>query len=284
MNLTDAVDHEIVMHRDAHFGGSFQEMLNYYEDESHIGILPDIELERIYDLQNYEKQTGDNLYFSLLDDEEREKVELSKKAYLDLKKIYEMEELNGPYSKLIADLILSEEEEPREALEKIIAKQKLLLPDLLRILKWDEAYDPLFPGYGYAPYFALQALCQIKDSRAIIVLFETLRREAFFGEEAIVSALVAQGDEAKNFLFKTLKAKPITSDNTFAAYAIAGFVPDQEIESCALQMLKDPEVWKKPNLFGYLLCLCEENIEELSLLSQNPLIPQNLKKEIEQSW
>ena len=282
MDLTDAIDHEIVMHRDAHFGGSFAEMIHYYENEDHIGIHPEIELERIIELQIYEKQTGDNLFFSLLDETEQEKVLASKKVYVDLKKIYEMKE-SSHYPRLIADLILSEEEEPTDILEAIVAAQKLLLPDLLRILHWDEAYDPLFPGYGYAPYFALQALCQIKDSRAIVALFETLRRETFFGEETIISALVAQGEEAKQFLLKRLKSRPLTDDNAYAAYAIAGFAPDKEIEQSALDLMKDQEVWQKPSLFAYLLCLCEENREFLRDLSHNPLLPQTLKKEIEQS-
>lgn len=282
MDLTDHIDHLIIMHRDSHFSGLFEEMVNYYKNDNNIGIHPDIELERIYELNYYENKTGVNLSDLLLNQEEKEKVIQAKKAYQDLKKIYEIEETSSS-PRLIADLIFSEEEEPQEILDKIIGSQKTLLPDLLRILKWDEAYDSLFPGYGYAPYFVLQALMQIKDPQTIVPLFETLKRDPFIGDEAIVSALYAQGNEAKSFLIKIMKGRPITQDNSYAAYALSVFSPDKDIENEALTLLKNAEIWKENTFCSYLLPLCEKNTDELRKLCENPLLPQMLKKEIEQS-
>lgn len=283
MSLTDAIDHEIVMHRDAHFGGSFEEMLSYYQNEDNLGVQPEFDYDRIQFLAESEKQLGINLSTYLLYDEEREKVQKAKQAYRDLKLIYEIEKENNLFPKLIADLILTEQETPKEEIEKIVSHQRKAIPHLLALLTWEESYDPLFPGYGYAPNFALQALSKIKDASIITPVFEMLGKETVFGEGEILTALLAQGEEAKQFLLKIIESRPISKDNTHAAFALSIFPFDAEIQSIALQQIESADVWKHPSFFIYLLFLCEGKQEALMKLMKNPLLPQNLKKEIEES-
>ena len=53
--LVDALDHEILMHRDAHFGGLFSVMIDYYQTEGK-GVQPQFSLQRIEKLQQLEKE------------------------------------------------------------------------------------------------------------------------------------------------------------------------------------------------------------------------------------
>ena len=85
-----------------------------------------------------------------------------------------------PYARLIADLILSEEEEPTKEIEAVVAQGTSILPDLFIIIENEDFYDPLFPGYGYAPYLAIQCIGQIGDASGVIPLFQTLSRENYF--------------------------------------------------------------------------------------------------------
>lgn len=274
-------DHEIIMHRDVHFGGSFEEMLSYYEDEEHLGIQQEFEIARIKELAEYEKSSEKNLS-SILNDDEIEKVKEGKKAYQELKAIYEIKSQKNPIPLIIADLILTENKEAIEEIKKAVRQGEKIVPELITLLKKDDFFDSLFPGYGYAPYFAILALSQIKDKRTIIPLFETIGKEMVFDEEAIFVALAKQGDEAKNFLLKILKSRPITQDNIHAALALASFA-DPDIEGVACHEIQDQKTWKNPFFFTYLLSLCQKNKDLLLSLTQDPTLPKSLKKEIEQS-
>ena len=48
--LLDAIDLDILMHKDAHFGGNFDIMIDYYEKEG-VGSMPDFETDRIIEIQ-----------------------------------------------------------------------------------------------------------------------------------------------------------------------------------------------------------------------------------------
>ena len=85
--LMDAIDMEILMHRDAHFGGNFEMMLEYYTQEG-VGVMPDFELEEIKKLQNLENQMGKNLAETFLPEAAQEIVNQSKKLYQELRAIY----------------------------------------------------------------------------------------------------------------------------------------------------------------------------------------------------
>lgn len=282
--LTDELDHEVLMHRDAHFGGDFKVMFDYYEQEG-IGTHPDIDLERITYLAAIEEQLGENLASLILTGPEAEMVAKARRAYENLKEIYEMEEEESPFPRLLADLILSEEEEPTVEIEAIVSQGTRIVPELLHIVKSDDAYNALFPGYGYAPYLAILCLGQIGDPSAIIPLFETLGREMVFDEEVVLEAFYAIGEPAKRFLLTQLKGRPVTKDTINAAFALTIFADQTDVAVACLEQLSLRDVFEKPLLRSYLLMNCEgirgtAYVEELAKMAQNPELPHDFRKEI----
>nr|MCH9704062.1 hypothetical protein [Chlamydiota bacterium] len=101
--LTDEMDHEILMHRDAHFGGDFGVMLNYYEQDG-FGVNPDFDIERIAYLASIEQQLETNLAAVVLDGSEAERVAKARAAYSKLKEVYEGE--GNDLERLVADILL----------------------------------------------------------------------------------------------------------------------------------------------------------------------------------
>ena len=283
--FTDAIDHEILMHRDAHFGGRFDVMLDYYSEDK-VGINPEFDFERIEYLAAIEKELGQNLAPVVLDEMEVERVERARHAYLAFKKLYDNPPKKTEIPRLIADLILSEEEEPTIEIEALVKEPENALPELIALIKSDNAYDPLFPGYGYAPYLATLCLTQIKDERAIIPLFEMLNRESVFGSEVVIEALAATGGKAEQFLIKVLKSQPKTHDNTDAACALSAFAPNDAIGRACLQELQNEKNWTNQIFCSYLLIGIEalKNSPlktEIMELSQREKLPSFIKNELE---
>ena len=56
--ILDELDTEILKHRDAHFGGNFQVMIDYYEQEG-IGVVPDFDIDRIVELHELQEKLGE---------------------------------------------------------------------------------------------------------------------------------------------------------------------------------------------------------------------------------
>lgn len=254
--LTEQIDHQILMHRDAHFGGDFKVMLDYYSDEDHVGIQLDFDLDRIAYLAEVEKEIGQDLAPLMLNAAEAESVGKARLAYAQLKEIYEIESNTTLLPRLIADLVLSEEEEPLETIEAVVSQGTSITADLIALVKSDEMYDPLYPGYGYAPYLAILCLGQIGDARAIIPIFETLSRQLIFDEMVIIEALASIGEPAKEFLLQVIKSRPLTQDNLNAAFALIAFSQDTQVAIACFEQLKDQTVQEKPLLRTYLLDNC----------------------------
>lgn len=251
-DVIDTVGMEILMHRDAHFGGSFDVMLEYYEQDG-VGVMPDFELEDIRALDAMEKELKENLSEVYLPEEAKEHIEESKKLYQKLRAVYE--EGDDP---LMSDLILSEEPYPENEIEALVAKGKETVPHLIHLLSSHLFYDPLFPGYGRSPIFAAQALAKIQDERAIPPLFEALGQENFFTDEEIIQALASFGDKAKAFLIQRLKQEPLSKDNEYAAIALSGFTEDEEIAKASLEVLEREETLKRPLFASYLIFACSD--------------------------
>jgi hypothetical protein len=286
--LTDELDHLVLMHRDAHFGSDFNIMLAYYQ-EDHVGIHPDFDIERIAYLAEVEKQLGQNLAPLILAGAEAEQVARARRSYEKLKEIYEIdeEEEKSPFPRLIANLILTESEEPDEEIDQIVSQGTRIVPELIEIIKSDEAYDPLFPGYGYAPYLAMICIAHIKDPSAVIPLFETLGRDMVFDEEVILEALAAIGEPSKNFMLDIVKGRPITKDTINAAFALTVFSNQSEVAIACFEQLQDNEVVERQLLRSYLLYNCEgirgtPYEERLVNMIDNPELPSDFRKEIEE--
>ncbi len=259
--LQYAQDAAVFMHRDVHFGGSFDEMLEYYLKEGK-GVHPDFELSRVIALAKFEKQAEQNLAPMILTGADSEKIARAKQAYQDLRDLYELPSAANRFPILIADLILSEDLIPQKEIDAIIAQKGLIVPSLLELLHSESFYDPLFPGYGQGPMLAAKCLGLIGDKRAIISLFEAIGEEDFFNEDVLLQALKEVGTPAKEFLLHVLKARPINYDNERAAIALLPFSDDPEVAKNCFKMLQEPEARKHVPFANYLALVCEGLADE----------------------
>lgn len=252
--LIDANDHLLLMHRDAHFDGKFILMLDYYKKEGK-GVQEEIDIKRIEELASLEDQLKQNLSTLYLSTIETEKIADSHEAYQKLRTIAKAKKDKNIAPQLIAALILSEEENPRPIIEEIFAHKEQMVQALIDLLRSEHFYDPLFPGFGLAPFLAAQCLGEIGDKRAIISLFEALGLGDFFSDEQVIKALKAIGQPAKEFLLHVLHGKPINEDNEKAAIALVAFKEDEEVANFAFDMLQEPQIQKDPCLPTYLVLI-----------------------------
>lgn len=253
--LVDAIDHEILMHRDAHFGGRFPIMLDYYRKEGK-GIQPEFDIARIERLAALEEQLKHNLAALFLAAHEMQKVADAREAYQKLRAIYEVKKPKTPFPRLIADLILTEEEEADEEIAAIVAEKNHIVPALIDLLRNEEFYDPLFPGYGQAPFLAVKALGRIGDKRAMISLFEALGHGDFFADDQIIKALKAIGKPAQEFLLHVIKGRPLNEDNEKAAIALIAFKDEEEVTDLCFELLQQLDIQQDPCLPTYLVLIC----------------------------
>jgi len=78
--MMDAVDKDILMHREVHFGGQFSIMLEYYAVEGK-GVNPEFDLKRIEELAKIEAEMKENLAPFLLSGNDAELIARAKQAY-----------------------------------------------------------------------------------------------------------------------------------------------------------------------------------------------------------
>ena len=276
--VVDAIDMDILMHRDAHFGGSFDMMLEYYLQDG-VGMMADFEMKEIKKLKNLEDQMGKNLAEIFLPEAAEKVVNESKKLYHDLREVYSKESPE-PLAILLSDLILSEEEDPKSEMDALIAKGEEVVPPLIHLLSSQTFYDPLFPGYGRTPIFAAKCLAAIQDKRAIPPLFEALGEDNFFTDEEIIKALSSFGEESKGFLLKRLRLEPYSKDNEYAAIALSGFPEDEEIALASLEILERESTLQKPLFSSYLVFACsslsaeKEQKRFFAIFEREGLLPQ----------
>lgn len=262
--LINETDKAIIMHRDSHFGGSFEQMLQYYSEDGK-GVQQEFEYEQIAALNAAELKLKQNLAGVLLSGPEAEKVADAKSAYKKLRDLYEdktaakseQSNLKLKYPLLIADLILSEEEFPQKEIDAIVAEKGAIVSSLLTLLRAEDYHDPLFPGYGLAPGLAAKCLGLIGDKRAIISLFEMIGESDFFDEDIIIEALKLIGEPAKQFLLKVVHAHPFNQDNERAAVALTKFSTDQDVASECFKLLKELDLKRQELLATHLVLCCE---------------------------
>jgi hypothetical protein len=282
--LCDGEDIEILMQCEVHFGGCFSIMLDYYKNEENKGVIEEFSMERIHNLQNIESQINKSLPPLLVSGADAEKIGRAKKAYKQLKEIYEFDSPQDHETKLIANLILSEEELPEEDIQAITAKGKSIVPALTALLKSEEFKDTLFPGYGQGPTLAAYCLGEIGEESAIPMLFEEIKKEDFFSAQVSVQALKKIGSRAKEFLLKTLSLQPLTQDNDCASFALLSFEDPIAAKVC-LNILKDFDVNKNPFLTLHLVMNCsylntKEDREVFKELTQKTSFPSSLDADI----
>ncbi|HEV8052294.1 MAG TPA: hypothetical protein VGP47_07360 [Parachlamydiaceae bacterium] len=279
-----SIDNLILMHRDAHFGGDFNVMLDYYKKNGR-GTSIEFDVERIQELADTQHAEGKDLSPMMLSGAEAERIATSRQFYKDLRALCESNNKKITVPKLIAELILSEEEELPAAIQAVVAEKTAIVPALIELLRSEDFYDPLSPGYGLAPIVAAECLGQIGDKRAIISLFEAIGSGDFFNEDVVLSALKAIGEPAKSFLLKVLHAKPLTGDNDQAAVALIIFKDDPEVSSACLKMLQEIDMAKHLPLATYLVLACEglsntNEQAEILTLAEKPSTPKNIRMDI----
>lgn len=282
--LSYSIDNQIIMHRDIHFGGNFAIMLDYYQKEGK-GVHNDFEITRIEELQRLQNQTGKDLATFMLSGAEAEKIAQAKNAYKNLRDLFSIRNPKNKHPQLIASLILSEDFEPTEEIQAIVSEKSAIVPALVELLRNEEFYDPLFPGYGEAPALAAQCLGMIGDKRAIISLYEALGEGDFFNDDILLDALYSVGQPAKEFLLHVLHARPINHDNEQAAVALIRFKNDPEVSAACLQMLKEIDLKKHEALATYLVLACEgltskADIQQLADIAHLASTPKTLKQDI----
>ncbi len=281
--LVDAIDMEILMHRDSHFGSNFEIMIEYYTHDC-VGVMPDFSIEEIKKLHRLESDRGGDLSTTYLPESAREVTSKAQDMYKKLRSVYEKEKPD-PNAILISDLILSEEETPTKEIKALVEKGKEVVPLLINLLQSELLYDPLFPGYGRSPIFAAKTLSLIQNEQAIIPLFEALGHDNFFTDEEIIKALCSFKEKAKDFLLKTVQQKPFSKDNEYAAIVLSSMEEDETISLVALELLKDTEVHKRFSLASYLVFACahlkgEENRKAFSSLAQKKGVLKEVKEEM----
>lgn len=289
--LIDAFDAAIIMHRDVHFGGKFEIMLEYYARGGK-GVHPDFEIKRIQELALMEKRMNANLAGIVLSGPDAERVAKAREAYKKLRQLYEVEKPLSKHPVLIADLILTEDEEAVNEIKAVIKEGGYIVRALIDLIRDEDFYDTLFPGFGLAPALAIKCLGRIGDKRAIIALFEAIGSGDFFDDDIILEALHSIGEPAKEFLLKVIQGKPLNEDNERAAIALIAFKGDAVVAERCFEMLQDPIFQKDPILATYLVLACEwltdeKKRKQFRELIKNPKLPKlliNDMKAVLKAW
>lgn len=253
-HMGDAEAATILMHRDAHFGGDFDAMLEYYDTEGK-GCYFDIA--DVLAVAESERAHGVDLTALMLTGADAERVARAREKYEELTEIYEG--TRSEKARLMADLILSEEEDEEAAVLAVVKKGSEMVGPLLELLQSDAFADPLFPGYGYAPSLAARCLGRIGGAEVVPYLFESIGDENSALDEEAVVALHHVGEPAKQFLLNIAKGRRVSNDTERAAYLLTLFAPDPEVAEACKALLELPEVARHPILKGYLELCCEES-------------------------
>lgn len=261
--LLNTIDLEILMHKDAHFGGSFPVMLEYYENDG-VGVQEDFEIERIRELSFAD--TEGHLSSEVLPELAKSDVLFSKELYKKFRDCYEDED---ELPKKLADLILSESLDPAKEIQALTRYQKRAIKPLVEILLQDYFYNPLNPGYGRGPINAAIALKTLGNKDAIPYLFNALGK-SFTVDEVVMNALMSFEGAGLNFLQDRLKGSPYTKDNYLAAMALASFATNDETACLALNQLQRKDTFSHPSYVSYLICICEglENNQEREIFAK----------------
>lgn len=254
LELSDEESQKIVMHRDVHFGGSFPIMIHYYEQEEAPGLQEDIFVDRIYELYELEKKMGKNIAPSILTGKEAERVHVFRSLYRQFQELYAVAP-PGSTERLIAELFLSDGK-----WEEVLTTRDSALPlkeeVLISILLNEEFQESLAPAFGTVPQAVARLLGHIQSEKAIQALFATIGCGHFDLEEEVIQALHTIGDKAKRYCMKKAHLSA-GRDLERALIALQVFLPDDEVQRCAKELLEH-EKRIPHHLKEYLLLLVHE--------------------------
>jgi len=243
-SLVDIVDHDILMHREIHFNGSFENMVKYYESKG-LGCEDDFSLESIKSLAQTEKDHKINIKEALLNEGDCQDIEKFRSLY---KKLLSA---NSGIAQMIANLVLSEDEERPLEIEALASSGETTLKWLIRLIEEEDFYSELSPGYGLAPLYATECLGQIASPKSIPAIFEAADKNM----EGAITALMKIGLPACQFLLKIIEHKTTDNDFNKAALILSNFPNDKAIaqKSFLAASKIDPA---KDSLALFYLSLC----------------------------
>ena len=246
--LFEEEDRLILMHREAHFSGSFSAMRHYYQRPDAKGVIEEIDRERIDQLAHIEAGLKKDLAHLLLSGADVEKIALSKKLYQELGEIAQKSS-DSPEG-CLAMAILSEKDV--DELVATMPPQVLSRPhSLISLATSDLLCDPLFPGYGTASRMAIELLGRLRCESAVSALFGLIGRRDFHTETSLLSALRKIGEPAKAMAIERLKTHPYTIDHERAVLVLLEFLPDDDISKLFSTILADTTM-SNERLRGYL--------------------------------
>ena len=284
--LLDEGDIQVVIQCATHFGANFSIMRDYYQNPQAPGVHCEITLEQIEQLEKFAATAKRDL-ISLLSPSDRIQIEESQTAYAQLKQIYQINSEQIIPAQKLADLILSEEEEPLEEITAIVNLGEKAIEPLIGVLQDDRFYQSSFPGYGRAPELAARCLKKIKSPRSISVLFSRIGKGDFFFEDVVLETLAAIGEPAREFLERKLVSKPITAENENAAMSLVHFPPCEECIKKVIALLDDESFRCHTVLLAHLVLIAiattdPEKIEKLHHLRSDASLPEIVRIDLSQ--
>lgn len=230
----------ILMQRDVHFGQNFDVMLKYYEQEDAPGIDENIDVSKIRELKEREKQLGKNIAPLLLSGHEMEKIAYFRTLYRQFEDVYA---LAPPHSteKLLVSLFLSDG--TWEELVNNVDGSSIDKPELLCEVLADERFsDPLAPGFGTVPQAVARLLGKIGSKSAMYALFQVVGTLNFALEEEVLHALKAIGTLVRDFCITKVLSDVVSKDHEKALIVLHEFIPDEKVRECARTFLEREKV------------------------------------------
>lgn len=289
--LLDEHDALIVTHCHTHFGANFSVMRDYYEKSKaskreHPGVHPEIELAQIEQLERLERSRESSLK-DLLSPKDRALILEAQEAYQGLKKLYSLQSRQILPAQRLADLIFSEEEEPKAEMQALAELGAEALGPLIGLIEDDRFYHSGFPGYGRAPELAVRCLKHLQNPKAIQTLFHCIGKGGFFFEDVVLETLASLGEEARRFLQRKLIAQPITQENEQAAMALVHFPPNEELIALVIDLLYDAKFRAHPLLLSHLVLIAiatkeQAKVERLKALRSDASLPELVRIDLSQ--
>jgi hypothetical protein len=242
VSILDEEQNSLLIHCAIHFGNNLNIMLEYYKNGGP-GVCENFSIENIIALLKFQSEDP-SFIEKTLHIEDQQIIKSHVKQYHQLQDVYDS--APDQLSKLICDLILTEEHNPSKEIDAIISIGGDAEQRLLTILELETFHSPLAPGYGLAPYNAARALGKIQSQKAIEPIFNLILRAEFEQQEILIQALKDIGQSAKTQLLEQLTFSPFTVENECAAICLSSFCPDAQVSGTAKALLdKDlPDLFK----------------------------------------
>ncbi|WP_213318918.1 hypothetical protein [Chlamydiifrater volucris] len=267
-DVTDEQFKKIVLLREVHFSGSFDDMKACYEDEDFLGTDPDISVKDIEYLANIEASNEVNLVEVLLSEKDMEEIQKAKAAYEFLEDC-DPDSQKGKIATLVLTAPFTTSSFDRDA---VIEEGEAIVPEIINLLNTFDLFHPLSPGFSLAPLRLIECLGHIRSPLAIRPLFEMIGSPQTSGyDDEVASALAKIGAPSKDFLFALIASSPVTKDHETASFCLA-FFDDEEVIEFAKQQIFRPELTFFPHAIFHLA--------NVSLQRKDPLFAEQLKEKL----